>query len=433
MPTIDYLPKDAILPENQNFCCLSLLMNDDNKTIKCLKVSGAFKDIEDAKEQVQLLKENRGHYNFVAEIGAWNAFDPLPNANDLNDELNVMMHKYLINIHKNNLDFEKRKFGMIARNIEENKQVKIDELEQENKKLVELDSEIKNLQENVLQDNEEYNKLVESNNKLREQKVEYIEKLQVQIKNFQTKKEENLLKEKEFNEKLANIKVEELVINKRPDPSENQNKPISFDGVVKRKNEKIENQNWYCVSFLTEENKTLVGIKISGCFNTNEEADNHSRAVRDINDSTSILVGELYRWQPFNPSPDSAEAGESEYANPQLNETMKSKKENEKKAQLYHEFRKNDMIRKNLEDSLNDKVTEKEEISKKLETISNDDTRKSVVNDILLLDQQIKKLEEKKQEYTDKEAEISEKIGLYELQRKMEEMKFKGGSNSLEL
>jgi DNA repair exonuclease SbcCD ATPase subunit len=433
MSSPDYLPKDAILPENQNFCCLSLFMNDDKKTIKCLKVSGAFKDIEDAKEQIQLLKEQRGHYNFVAEIGAWNAFDPLPNENDLNDELNAMMHRYLINVHRNNLDFEKRKYGMLAKNIEENGQVKINELEQEEKNLVELDNEIKVLQENVLVDDEEYTKTVESKTKAKEEKLEYIEKLKVQIKNFETKKDENLLKEKEFSDKINNIKVEPLVINKRPDASENQNKPITFDGVVKRKNDKIENQNWYCVSFLVEENKTLVGLKISGCFNTNEEADNHSRALRDINDNYSILLGELYKWQPFNPSPDSVEAGESEYANPQLNDTMKSKRENEKKAQLYHEFRKNDMIRKNLEDSLNDKQTEKEEIMKKLENISNDEIKKSVANEISTLDEQIKKLESKKQEYVEKETELSEKIGLYELQRKMDEMKMKGMGGSLEV
>jgi hypothetical protein len=364
-------------------------------------------------------------------MGAWNAFDPVPNSNDLNDELNALMHRYLVNVHRNNLEFDKRKYNMIAKNIEENAQVKISELEQENKNLVELNNEIKTLQENVL-DNEEYTKSVETKNKLREEKVEYIEKLKVQIKNFDTKKEENLAKEKEITDKLANIKYEDLVINKRVDASENQNKPIPFDGVVKRQNEKIENQNWYCVSFLTEDNKSLVGVKISGCFNTNEQADDHSRSLRDINDSISILVGELYKWQPFNPSPDSVEAGESEYANPQLNETMKNKKENEKKAQLYHEFRKNDMIRKNLEDSLTDKVSEKEEIAKKLEGISNEETRLSVSNELLILEEQIQKLENKKKEYLDKEAELSEKIGLYELQKQMEQMKFKGGK-SLEL
>jgi hypothetical protein len=48
---------------------------------------------------------------------------------------------------------------------------------------------------------------------------------------------------------------------------------------------------------------------------------------------------------------------------------MKSKNENQKKAQLYHEYRKNDMIKKNLEESLSDKVLEKDEMKKKLDNI----------------------------------------------------------------
>ena len=409
MTSIDYLPKDAIIPENQNFCCLSLWMTEDKKTIKFMKVSGAFKNIEDATEQVQILKEP-GHYNFVAEMGAWNAFDPLPNNNNLNDELNLMMHRYLINIHRKNLDFEKRKYGMISKNIEENRQIKIDELKTEEEELIKLEENGKNL-DDTNKDEHEISK---------NKKEKYINNLKELITNFTKKLDENLLKEKEFDEKLQNIKIDEVpTLNNSKDIVDNQNKPIPFDGVVKRKDEKIENQNWYCVSFLVEENKTLIGIKINGCFSNFEEADIHSRSLRDINDSVSILVGELYKWQPFNPPPDSQEAGESEYANSELNETIKSKKENEKKAQLYHEFRKNDMIRKNLEETLNSKVTEKDEMSKNISSIKNDEMKKFAEKEILTLEEQIKKLEAKKLEYTDKEKEISEKIGLYELQNKM--------------
>jgi hypothetical protein len=76
MPEVDYLTKDPIVPSNQNFCCMSLFMADDKKTIKAIRVSGSFKTIEEAQEQVLLLGDNRGHYNFCAEVGAWNAFDP---------------------------------------------------------------------------------------------------------------------------------------------------------------------------------------------------------------------------------------------------------------------------------------------------------------------------------------------------------------------
>ena len=70
---------------------------------------------------------------------------------------------------------------------------------------------------------------------------------------------------------------------------------------------------------------------------------------------------------------------------------------------------------------------------KKLENTSNDEIKKSVASEISTLDEQIKKLESKKQEYVEKETELSEKIGLYELQRKMDEMKMKGMGGSLEV
>ena len=66
MPDVDYLTKDSILPENQNYCVMSLFMSEDKKTIKYIRVSCSFKTVELAQEQTQLLKEP-GHYNFVAE------------------------------------------------------------------------------------------------------------------------------------------------------------------------------------------------------------------------------------------------------------------------------------------------------------------------------------------------------------------------------
>jgi DNA repair exonuclease SbcCD ATPase subunit len=404
MSVVDYIPKDAILPENQNFCCLSLWMDDDKKTIKYVKVSGGFKNLEDAKEQVQLLKEP-GHYNFVAEMGAWNAFDPLPNNKDLNDELNLMMHRYLINVHKNNLEFEKRKYEMMTTNVSENCEIKQNELVNEIKKLADLE-----LQEST-----------EEIENLKTSTTEYIAKIRVQIEKLNKKKEECLENEKGVIEKLSNIKIDESPVKQSSENIQNHNIPMKFDGVVKRKYEKIENQNWYCISFLVEDNMSLVGLKVNGCFDTAENAENHSRALRDINDSCSILIGELYKWQPFNPAPDSVEAGESEYANPQLNETMKNKRDNEKKAQLYHEFRKNDMVRKNLEESLNEKVSEKEEMNKKLENVKSREMKKTIESEVLTLEEQIKKLEEKKTEFTNKEAELVEKIGLFELKKQMEE------------
>ena len=47
MSSVDYLLKDAIIPDNQNYCCVSLFMNEDKTEIKYIKVSGGFKTVED--------------------------------------------------------------------------------------------------------------------------------------------------------------------------------------------------------------------------------------------------------------------------------------------------------------------------------------------------------------------------------------------------
>lgn len=368
MSKVDYLIKDSILPENQNYCVMSLFMNEDKNIIKYIRVSGGFKTIEEAQEQTQLLKEP-GHYNFVAEMGTWNAFDPLVNKGDLNEQLNNMMKIYLMNMHKKNYEYEQRKYEMIIKNMIDNIKVKEDELKEY----------ISNENENM------------------------ILKITEQIKQL-----ENKIKEYEDNLKSVNLKLNNIVIDSKYESIEitdnfNQNIPIKYEGIVKRTEENVPGQNWYCVSFLTEPSKTLVGIKISGCFNTEEQADTNSSALRNINDSFNVHVGELYKWQPFNPDPDSSEAGESEYANPQLNDTMKKKKENEQQAKLYTEYRKNELIKKNIEELLDTKKKEQYENTNEVSNLHNEDSKKNI-------DDEIKKLEDKLKEYNQKTDEYIQKV-----------------------
>lgn len=365
--SVDYLTNDPIIPNEQKYCALSLWMDDDKKLIKYVKVSGAFLSLEEAQEQIQIIKKP-GHYNFVAEVGSWNAFDPLPNSGDLNDQLNNMMQKYLINMHKKNYDFDQRKYTMIIKNYDDNIKIKTDELKEYEEK-----------QDDVS-----------------------ISKINNQIKNLLEKQAEYKLKLDDIEKKLENV-----VINTKyeasqvtPSPDFNQNVPVKFEGKVNRTDEKLVGQDWYCISFLVEENKSLVGIKVSGCFDSEDSANNHSAALRDINESFNILVGKLYEWCPFNPDPDSAEAGASEYANPELNETMKKKQENEQKAKLYHEYRKNEMVKKNIEDLLDNKKKEKLDNQSEKKTPSKESS----------IDDQIKKLEEKMKEYEKKEVELAKQI-----------------------
>lgn len=374
MPSIDYLTKDVLKPDNQNYCCMSLYMKDDKKTIGSIRVSGAFKTIEETQEQIQLLKEP-GHYNFVAEVGSWNAFDPLPNKGDLNEQLNKTMENYLMGLHRKNHEYEQRKYEMIIKNITDNISVKKEEL----KEYVEKDDQIM-----VKKINGQIDTMVEK------------------ISDYQTKLDQ-------INDKLKDIVIDNKY--ESIETTENQNKPIKYEGKVKRTEEKVSSQEWYCVSFLTEENKSLVGIKVSGVFSKEDEANSHSCALRDINDSFNILVGKLYEWCPFNPDPDSAEAGESEYANAELNETIKKKKENENKAKLYHELRKNEQIKQNLEESIKVRKQEITDKSNNLENIKNTESKETAEKELLTLDEQIKLLEQKYKEYDVKEKELAEKIG----------------------
>ena len=275
-----------------------------------------------------------------------------------------MMKLYLMNMHKKNYEYEKRKYEMIIKNMLDNIKIKEEE----------LNEFISTKNENMIL-------------KIKEQIIQLEEKI--------NEYEENL---KSVNIKLNNIVIDSKYTSVEVSDNFNQNIPIKYEGVVKRTEEKISGQNWYCISFLTEQDKSLVGIKISGCFNTEEQADSQSLSLRDINDSFNVHVGELYKWQPFNPDPDSLEAGEPEYANPQLNDTMKKKKENEKKAKLYNEYRKNEEIKKDIENLLNNR---KKELTEDTHISSN----------ILDVDEQIKNLEDKLKDYNLKTEEYIQQLG----------------------
>jgi hypothetical protein len=362
--SVDYLTEDPIVPPNQKFVALSLWMNDDMKSVKLLKVNGAFSSIEEVEDQLKIITK-KGHYNFYMEVGKWGAFDPLPNNCNLNDQLNDMMKRHLVYMHKKTFDFEQRKYIMIINNLNDNIQIKQNEMK---------DYEQNNNIESATKTNNQINELMK---KVKEYK-ESLEEVDNKINNM------------EIDTKYENSKVPENF---------NQNVPLELKGTSKRQDELIPDQNWYCVSFLSEVGISLVGIKISGLFDTEESGKEHSLALRTINDSMNILVGKTFSWMPFNPEPDSIEAGESEYADPTLNDTMKKKKENEHKAKLFHEYRKYEEIKKNINNLITNK---KKELDTTKET--NDDHK------IATIDDQIAKLEAKMKEYDDKSDEIAMQI-----------------------
>lgn len=157
-------------------------------------------------------------------------------------------------------------------------------------------------------------------------------------------------------------------------------------------------QNFICISFLTDkENKTtLSGIKIRGAFATYEEACAHAKKLQSVDEYFNVFVGEMGKWLPFDPNPDSEAVNDSEYANEQLNNMMKSYMENQEKAKIYHEQRKNEMVRKNVLDNLNTRQQNLDEIKKKMNKTKNQEEKDSLQKNVEEIENQIAKMEEKK-------------------------------------
>lgn len=159
-------------------------------------------------------------------------------------------------------------------------------------------------------------------------------------------------------------------------------------------------QKYVCLSFLTdkENNTTLSGIKIRGAFTKYEEACEHSKKLQAIDPAFNVFVGEMGKWLPFDPNPDSQAVKDSEYANEELNKMMKGYLENQEKAKLYHEQRKNEMVRKNILDNLQSRQDTIKDLKKKVTKAKDATEVESLEKNILEIENQIKKMEEKKSE-----------------------------------
>ena len=174
-------------------------------------------------------------------------------------------------------------------------------------------------------------------------------------------------------------------------------------------------QKYLCISFLTDkENKTsLSGIKIRGVFSTYDLACEQAKKIQDIDPYFNVFVGEMGKWLPFDPLPDSEAVKSSEYANEQLNNLMKGYLENQEKAKVFHEQRKTEMMRQNILDNLGVKNTNCEEMKDKLKKIVSVDEKVDLEYKLKQADEQIKKMEDKKKELDEKLEKISKELKSY--------------------
>jgi hypothetical protein len=177
-------------------------------------------------------------------------------------------------------------------------------------------------------------------------------------------------------------------------------------------------QKWVCLSFLTPEKEldgkkqtTLSGLKIRGVFSSYDEACNHAKKLQSVDQAFNVFVGEMGKWLPFDPAPDSEYVKNSEYANEKLNEMMKKYHENQEKAKLLHEHNKNELIMKNLDSNLSQRRKNRQELMKEISSAEGLEKEK-LVKDLSSLDEQIKAVEEKIEEASKVDQALKDKLGI---------------------
>jgi N12 class adenine-specific DNA methylase len=96
---------------------------------------------------------------------------------------------------------------------------------------------------------------------------------------------------------------------------------------------------------------------------------------------------------------------QTEYANDQLNDMMKKYNENQDKAKLFHELRKNELISKNLEENIKNREEQLEQT--KLEIAESDKaSRKALKEKLASIDEQINKMLERKNDIDKQSNEL---------------------------
>lgn len=143
----------------------------------------------------------------------------------------------------------------------------------------------------------------------------------------------------------------------------------------------IPGQKFCCISFLSPENIkgcTIRGLKIRGSFDTHEEASNYAKFLRDSDPDFDVLVGEVGKWLPWDPEPNSIK--DQVYYEEELNKLMAGYKENQDKGRIEEGKRRKDMLEESIKQSQKQRPDKKtatlDRLKKKLEEKKNQQAHK---------------------------------------------------------
>jgi DNA repair exonuclease SbcCD ATPase subunit len=170
----------------------------------------------------------------------------------------------------------------------------------------------------------------------------------------------------------------------------------------------LPNQKFVCLSFLSPEgisNCKIRGLKVRGVYDTYEEATERAKTLRDTDKYFHVFVGEVGKWLPWDPEPDSKNVKDAEYAENELNTLMKSYMKNQKDAQKFEETRKSELLEKSVQENLDIRKKTKKEVQSELDKFmktnkNTEDKEKQIIQENLektlkTIDEEIEKLEQK--------------------------------------
>ncbi len=130
----------------------------------------------------------------------------------------------------------------------------------------------------------------------------------------------------------------------------------------------IPNQKFVCISFVSPEgirNCTTRGVKIRGSYPTYDEAQERCKQLQEVDPDFDIFVGEVGKWLPWDPDPNSA--GDQKYQEEELQKIVDGYKQNLSKAKKMQKQRKDDMLRNAALEEKSRKDKTRDRLRKKLE------------------------------------------------------------------
>jgi hypothetical protein len=95
---------------------------------------------------------------------------------------------------------------------------------------------------------------------------------------------------------------------------------------------------------------TIRGLKVRGCYETYEEAQRRSQYLHQVDPSFHVYIGSVGYWLPWDPDPN--HVTDQVYQENELNQLMKTYKENQIKRDIMYEQQKEDYKRKAMEENL---------------------------------------------------------------------------------